>query len=216
MAEQHRATPEQWKATEKYAHAAIGCYSDSCILELRDRIAALEEAENDRRFRDCKAAIDNYRQDHLRDAPEMVATDDALMRHYAQAVTDAIQRGATNDELSQAGRRAVYELGRQHGAAQATCPYIISSDEGTSYCQLAEQGNSSAALTGSNHPEKPDSSYAPDGGLVAKVTDAVVYGIEISDQRGAIDAILAVAEWFDAIGYGGTASIVRHELQRHG
>jgi hypothetical protein len=32
--------------------------------------------------------------------------------------------------------RAVYDLGRQHGAA---CPYIRSSDEGTSYCALAEQ-----------------------------------------------------------------------------
>ena len=42
----HKATPEQWKATEEYAHAAIGCYSDSCILELRDRIAALEAAAN--------------------------------------------------------------------------------------------------------------------------------------------------------------------------
>lgn len=29
-------------------------------------------------------------------------------------------------------------------------------------------------------------------------------------------AILAVAEWFDAIGYGATASILRQELQRHG
>ena len=29
-------------------------------------------------------------------------------------------------------------------------------------------------------------------------------------------AILAVAGWFDAIGYGATASILRQEVQRHG
>jgi hypothetical protein len=28
-------------------------------------------------------------------------------------------------------------------------------------------------------------------------------------------AILVVAAWFDAIGYGATASILRQELQRH-
>jgi hypothetical protein len=29
-------------------------------------------------------------------------------------------------------------------------------------------------------------------------------------------AVLAVAEWFDAIGYGATASILRQEVERHG
>jgi hypothetical protein len=42
----HKATPEQWATTEEYANAAIGCYSDSCLLELRSRIEALEAAAN--------------------------------------------------------------------------------------------------------------------------------------------------------------------------
>jgi hypothetical protein len=103
----HKATPEQWEATEEYAHAAIGCYSDSCILELRDRIAALEAA-----------------------------------------------------------------------------------------------ANSSAALTGSP---------APPGVLVEMTMLAA--GLSHTEARAAVKA---VAEWFDAIGYGATASILRQELQRHG
>jgi hypothetical protein len=72
---------------------------------------------------------------------------------------------------------------------------------------LEASANSSAPLTGSP---------APTGGLVAKVTDAVVYGIEISDQRGAIDAILAVAEWLDTRGQHGCSLWLREEVQRHG
>jgi hypothetical protein len=89
----HKATPKQWEATEEYAHAAIGCYSDSCLLELRDRVAALEaaaleharhlrldcrippvsEAENDRRFRDCMAAIDNATPEQIRELTQRPA-----------------------------------------------------------------------------------------------------------------------------------------------
>jgi hypothetical protein len=34
--------------------------------------------------------------------------------------------------------------------------------------------------------------------------------------KGARAAILAVAEWFDAIDYGAAASILRQEVERHG
>ena len=40
MAEQHRATPEQWALARRMAHRA----EFSCLLELRDRIEALEAA----------------------------------------------------------------------------------------------------------------------------------------------------------------------------
>ena len=42
MVEPHRATPEQWALVEQYAE--IDCYSDSVALELRDRLAALEDS----------------------------------------------------------------------------------------------------------------------------------------------------------------------------
>ena len=40
MAEQHRATPEQWALARRMAHRA----EFSCLVELRDRIEALEAA----------------------------------------------------------------------------------------------------------------------------------------------------------------------------
>ena len=55
-----------------------------------------------------------------------VATDDELQRCYAQAVFDAIQRGARNGELSKAALRACYALGRQHGAGTTTQPSLPS------------------------------------------------------------------------------------------
>ena len=83
-----------------------------------------------------------------------VATDEEL-----RMVADA-------HRLWSDSRRAIYILGREHGASQASCPHIRSSDEGTSYCALAQQGNSSASLTGSP---------APAGGLVELVAKAIEY-----------------------------------------
>ena len=47
-----------------------------------------------------------------------VATDNGLLRCYAQAIEVAVKRGDSHDEAKEAGRRAIYDLGRQHGAAQ--------------------------------------------------------------------------------------------------
>ena len=70
MSTPHRATPEQWAVTERWAAEMLPYYS--CILELRDRLAAAEQR--------------------------------------------------------------ISEL-----EAGAACPHVVSSDEGTSYCGLAEQ-----------------------------------------------------------------------------
>ena len=58
-----------------------------------------------------------------------IATDQELRRAW----------GSVTGEDWNTALRAVYDLGRQHGSAQATCPHIVSSDEGTSYCRLVEQ-----------------------------------------------------------------------------
>jgi hypothetical protein len=42
MTKQHRATPEQWKTIELYAEDND---HDACLLDLRDRIEALEAAQ---------------------------------------------------------------------------------------------------------------------------------------------------------------------------
>ncbi len=206
MTTPHKATPEQWDRME--AWRGNGDTFADCTLELRDRIAALEQ-------RPIAGSVE-LAADHFRDAQKMVATDDALQRRYAQAVTDAIQRGATNDELSVAGRRTIYDLGRQH----ATCPHIVTSDEGTSYCRLAEQAvNSSAGLTGSP---------APAGGLVMAVHNAIATAMGHGPTE-ARAAILAVAAWLgsqiQALSYEPNpeqegaglvaARWLREEVQRH-
>jgi len=47
MTNQHRATPEQWKTVEIYAEDGSDedNATDSCLLELRDRIEQLEAAQ---------------------------------------------------------------------------------------------------------------------------------------------------------------------------
>lgn len=77
---------------------------------------------------------------------------------------------------------------------------------------LEAAASSSAGLTGSPTPA---------GGLMQSVGAAIWSIADCGDTPSnwaheARAAILAVAEWFDAIGYGATASILRQELQRHG
>ena len=86
--------------------------------------------------------------------------------------------------------------------AGSTCPHIRSSDEGTSYCGLAEQ---QAAAT----PPEP----APDGSLVETVHIAIstAMGHGPSEARA---AILAVAEWLDTKGQHGCSLWLREEVER--
>ena len=92
MTTPHKATPEQWRRIEKsrpYPAVFAG------LLELRDRIAALEAG--------ASAA-----PDHLRGAPEMVATDGELIKAWDVRNGDHLAR-----------IRFIYNLGRQHGTTQA-------------------------------------------------------------------------------------------------
>ena len=84
----------------------------------------------------------------------------------------------------------------------ATCPHIVSSDEGTSYCGLAEQ---QAAAT----PPEP----APAGSLVEGVVEAMKRA-EASWPGAARAAIRAVAEWLDTKGQHGCSLWLREEVER--
>ncbi len=88
---------------------------------------------------------------------------------------------ATDEELQKAwdsppgqgwnaGLRAVYDLGRQHGSAQATCPHIVSGAEGTSYCRLAEQTAAPVTLMDGL---RAASAEARPGGLVERDPECV-------------------------------------------
>ena len=216
----HKATPEQWEDAGAFASD-----TRACLLELRDRIAAAEReiagqakalaevtagcvkriaaAEQliqelqtcHNTTADAVLGLEGAKPDHLRGATKMVATDAELVKAWDVRNGDHLGR-----------IRHIYDMGRQHGAAAATCPHIATSDEGTSYCRLAEHGaNSSAGLTSSNHLAKPDGSPAPASGLVERVAQAMATDSNQPLHASAIAewspearaAILAVAEWLD-------------------
>jgi len=75
--------------------------------------------------------------DYFADASKTAPTPEAAPvapDHELIMAWDRHMRSDIGDRL-----RVVYNLGREHGAAAARCPHIRSSDEGTSYCALAEQ-----------------------------------------------------------------------------
>jgi hypothetical protein len=99
MADQYRATPEQWFASRydwgrASSEALDGDPAFRCLLELRDRIAALEAGAS-------------APADHVADASKMVATDEELYELWERGALYSL-----NLRL-----RAIYNLGRQHGAA---------------------------------------------------------------------------------------------------
>jgi hypothetical protein len=117
--QQHRATPEQWETLEHYVIAIPNPSIASCILELRNRVKALEAGQ--------------------------------------------------------------------------TCPHIVTSDEGTSYCALAEQ-----TANQFRDPTEKVAAAAPADSLVERVADAIVSqatSAGIVDDRPARAAIREVASW---------------------
>jgi hypothetical protein len=80
MTKQHKATPDDWAQQEEWANRSV--FSDSsCIIELRDRIEALEAAQQPQQDKlDRLIALD-------RDAPagslvDRIATDAELCQVY--------------------------------------------------------------------------------------------------------------------------------------
>jgi hypothetical protein len=123
MTKQHKATTEQWKHAEACAPEDFAGYA--CILELRSRIEMLEAAQHNPR-----AALDA--QPELRwsgPLPQLVTSPTAIRPVDRYELGDAIRRAwlkhgrdswfAIADEVfaALAQPRAVYDLGRQHGAA---------------------------------------------------------------------------------------------------
>lgn len=154
MTTPHKATPLQWSRVQGWADDG-GSSTDSCILELRDRLAAIEQQIQavDATTEDCSVV---GAPDHLRGAPEMVAYDDS--------------------SPAPAG-----------GLVERVAASILRVEE--------------------DDPEDDDPGF--------KYTSAAIRaGCGLVDLQSQA-AIQAVAQWFDAIGYGATASILRQEVQ-HG
>jgi hypothetical protein len=154
MTDQHRATPEQWAKCEEDARLWSGAFN--CILELRARIEALEQRLTPPM---AEAAADPA---PASEPPPQIASSQELYQ---------IWDSSTN--VSSA-LRAVYDLGHQHGAAQAVCPHIVSTDEGTSYCRLAEQG--AAPITPVDEPRAASAEGQP--------AASEIFPVEYADANG--------------------------------
>jgi hypothetical protein len=99
MTNQHKATPDDWAQQEDWAKRSV--FSDSsCLFELRARVEALEVGQQPPQDKlDRLIALD--RDDPAGSLVERIATDADLCQVYNEKTT----------------LRAVYDLGREHGAA---------------------------------------------------------------------------------------------------
>jgi hypothetical protein len=101
----------------------------------------------------------------------------------------------------------VYEM----ATASVICQHVVTTDEGSSYCSLAE-GNSSASLT-SSAPAL--GTPAGQGELVRSVALAIPGGSTHVDWTPeARRAIFAAADWLVSQGYGAAANTLRREVGR--
>jgi hypothetical protein len=128
MTKQHKATPEQWAHAETCAPEDFAGYA--CILELRARVEALEAAQQPQQDKlDRLIAID--RDDSTEAAaqqpPLFTAEEVARIVAPSSPANSLVDRVATGAELCQVyndapehgfgpALRAVYDLGREHGA----------------------------------------------------------------------------------------------------
>jgi len=118
-------------------------------------------------------------QQQHRATPEQWET----LEHYVIAIPNP---SIASCILELRGRVEALEAGQ-------TCPHIVTSDEGTSYCALAEQTHSKS--TPNNRQIR---SSAPADSLVERVADAIVEqatSAGIVDDRPARAAIREVASW---------------------
>jgi hypothetical protein len=93
-------------------------------------------------------------------------------------------------------------------ATQATCPHVVTGNDGTTFCNLAEV---SAAQPRQEEPTPPP---APAGGLLEQLQAPVRSsgGFPAEDEWRTV--IHAVAEWLDARGNRGSAAELRREANR--
>jgi hypothetical protein len=157
------------------------------------------------------AGLEAWRRQHLIQAREVVAgqaepepltTDEELYRTY---MLD------TGPDTVVDGLRAVYDLGRQHGARAAA----TEADNATA-ATVAEIRSSLFKDAAPDAPAVKDSlTAAPAGSLVERVAGRLSAACGLQDgqwDEAAIDVIREVADWFrNEIDYSGTAAVLEQE-----
>jgi hypothetical protein len=187
MSTPHKATPGEWKKVRNWAENES--YADSVLLEVADRVAALEEASSELAGTIASADSDlekritalesqhNLVVDNITDLLGCVNQLEAATQPPAPAADHsrgATEMVATDEELIEAfyvgargalaipGFRAVYNLGRQYSAQ-------------------------------SRQEEEATPPPAPDGGLVQSVAGVIWNSCDL--EIGARNAIHCVADW---------------------
>jgi hypothetical protein len=191
------ATDEQWFLIESTQNVCLS----GTILELRDRIKALEAAQNLRQQdEDVKRVVAD---------PHPVATDEELAVRFADAAKAAISgrkdydKSLTFADIAKAQCRALYDLGIRHGQANSK-PTAKRRD--TSACQNIGSCDVNDHQVGSS---------APADGLVEMLVNLLGhYG-----DGTARAAIRGVADWLqqrtDTIANGSQwADLLREEAGR--
>lgn len=112
---------QQWQQIEGYAATDLNDDYAICLLELRDRVVALEGQQREAAMNELRAASTEARP----------TTDEPTDRE----LRELFWPGPEGRESLAAGLRRVYRA----GMAAAVCPHVVSSDEGTSYCGLAAE-----------------------------------------------------------------------------
>jgi len=186
----YKAAPEQWAKMEQSAESYGTC---SCLLELRDRIAALETQRETEKaaILDIYEKLDRLKTQHESNWTRIVKLEEA--NQQPEPIDEE-----ENDRRFRACLNAI--------------------DNAT-----PEQIRAAVAKASADHfPDAKKMVPAPAGGLVERVAIAVCRCDDSSSWSEEVinwtpearAAILAVAEWFDAIGYGATASMLRQEVER--
>jgi hypothetical protein len=127
MTKPHRATPEQWADQERWAHDNA---DSSCLLELRARIEALEDGATCPHVRSSDEGTSYCALAEAVAAPQpplFTAEEVAPFVVPSSPANSLVDRVATDAELCKVynnapehgfgpALRAVYDLGREHGA----------------------------------------------------------------------------------------------------
>jgi hypothetical protein len=127
-----RLTPELWARQQQFIDEGYGDLGDACLMDLHARVEALEQ-------RPIPGTAE-LTADHFVGASKMVATpepapvatDEELADCYADAAKVAIlnrkdyDKALTPGDVLKAQIRALYDLGRKHGAAPTPQPIPVS------------------------------------------------------------------------------------------
>jgi hypothetical protein len=179
--------------------AADGNAHDLLLLHLLERVESLEarpipgavelvpptpEAAPKATLRN--ALLSAEAADHFPAATEMVPSadplvaEDELVRCYAQAVEQALQAGSGINGAAAAGLRALHDLGRQHGAAQAP---------GALPAPMQRLIDAPMDARGYVNLREPAPPAAPAGGLAEKVLRELPAGTDLSCARAVIRVV---------------------------